>query len=184
MNTRLILFTSIAGLTLFFSGCSKNDDDHQGIIPLPPVENAFQEKYPDAKNPVFEIEGNYYVVDFNNEGSETTAWFTDQGVWMMEKIDDTEDYMLYALLNGGAPYLIRDGAYPDFDGSFEGNVKMHIMEDIKRCKVVTELHKKVAKCEMVSHEMVDGNPEIQRTMFSDGTKVTVDFGKQIYSIEM
>lgn len=71
---------------------------------------------------------------------------------MMEKIDDTEDYMLYALLNGGAPYLIRDGAYPDFDGSFEGNVKMHIMEDIKRCKVVTELHKKVAKCEMVSHE--------------------------------
>ena len=104
--------------------------------------------------------------------------------WMMEKIDDTEDYMLYALLNGGAPYLIRDGAYPDFDGSFEGNVKMHIMEDIKRCKVVTELHKKVAKCEMVSHEMVDGNPEIQRTMFSDGTKVTVDFGKQIYSIEM
>ena len=98
MNTRLILFTCIAGLTLFFSGCSKNDDDHQGIIPLPPVENAFQEKYPDAKNPVFEIEGNYYVVDFNNEGSETTAWFTDQGVWMMEKIDDTEDYMLYALL--------------------------------------------------------------------------------------
>ena len=87
MNTRLILFTCIAGLTLFFSGCSKNDDDHQGIIPLPPVENAFQEKYPDAKNPVFEIEGNYYVVDFNNEGSETTAWFTDQGVWMMEKID-------------------------------------------------------------------------------------------------
>lgn len=55
--------------------------------------------------------------------------------WMMEKIDDTEDYMLYALLNGGAPYLIRDGAYPDFDGSFEGNVKMHIMEDIKRCLV-------------------------------------------------
>lgn len=102
----------------------------------------------------------------------------------MEKIDDTEDYMLYALLNGGAPYLIRDGAYPDFDGSFEGNVKMHIMEDIKRCKVVTELHKKGCKCEMVSHEMVDGNPEIQRTMFSDGTKVTVDFGKQIYSIEM
>ena len=87
MNTRLILFTCIAGLTLFFSGCSKNDDDHQGIIPLPPVENAFQEKYPDAKNPVFEIEGNYYVVDFNNGGSETTAWFTDQGIWMMEKID-------------------------------------------------------------------------------------------------
>lgn len=53
MNTRLILFTCIAGLTLFFSGCSKNDDDHQGIIPLPPVENAFQEKYPDGQKPCF-----------------------------------------------------------------------------------------------------------------------------------
>ena len=107
MNTRLILFTCIAGLTLFFSGCSKNDDDHQGIIPLPPVENAFQEKYPDAKNPVFEIEGNYYVVDFNNEGSETTAWFTDQGVWMMEKIDIS--FAQYAInrLNMGIVYKIE-----------------------------------------------------------------------------
>ena len=104
--------------------------------------------------------------------------------WMMEKIDDTEDYMLYALLNGGAPYLIRDGAYPNFDGSFDGNVKMHIEEDIKRCKVVTDLHKKVAKCEMVSHEMVDGNPQVQRTTFADGTKVTVDFEKQTYNIEV
>ena len=91
--------------------------------------------------------------------------------------------MLYALLNGGAPYLIRDGAYPNFDGSFDGNVKMHIEEDIKRCKVVTDLHKKVAKCEMVSHEMVDGNPQVQRTTFADGTKVTVDFEKQTYNIE-
>lgn len=104
--------------------------------------------------------------------------------WMMKKIDDTEDYMLYALLNGGAPYLIRDGAYPNFDGSFDGNIKMHIEEDIKRCKVVTDLHKKVAKCEMVSHEMVDGNPQVQRTTFADGTKVTVDFEKQTYNIEV
>ena len=102
---------------------------------------------------------------------------------MMEKIDDTEDYMLYALLNGGAPYLIRDGAYPNFDGSFDGNVKMHIKEDIERCKVVAELHKKVAKCEMVHHEMVDGDPQVQRTTFADGTKVTVDFRQQTYTIE-
>ena len=109
MNTRLILFTCIAGLTLFFSGCSKNDDDHQGIIPLPPVENAFQEKYPDAKNPVFEIEGNYYVVDFNNEGSETTAWFTDQGVWMMEKID-----ISFAQLPAAVSTAFKQGFYSNW----------------------------------------------------------------------
>ena len=99
MNTRLILFTCIAGLTLFFSGCSKNDDDHQGIIPLPPVENAFQEKYPDAKNPVFEIEGNYYVVDFNNGGSETTAWFTD--------MDDGEDRHLFRPITGSGIHRLQ-----------------------------------------------------------------------------
>jgi len=36
---------------------------------------------------------------------------------------------------------------------------------------------------MVRHDMVDGNPMVQRTTFSDGTKVTVDFEKQTYVIE-
>ncbi|MDD2981082.1 MAG: DUF5696 domain-containing protein [Hespellia sp.] len=101
--------------------------------------------------------------------------------WMMDKVSETEDYMLYALLNGGAPYLIRDGAYPNFDGSFE-SLDTKIEEEIGRSKVVSDLHKKVAKCEMVRHEMVNGNYEIQRTTFADGTMVTVDFKKQTYII--
>lgn len=104
--------------------------------------------------------------------------------WMMEKISDSEDYMLYALLNGGAPYLIRDGAYPNFDGSFEGNVQeLKLEEDIQRCKVVADLHEKVAKCEMVCHEFVNGNSQVHRTTFSNGISVTVDFEKQGYTIE-
>lgn len=104
--------------------------------------------------------------------------------WMMEKINGGEDYMLYALLNGGVPYLLRDGAYPNFDGSFEGkNVEFSLEETIKRCKVVSDLHEKVAKCEMIRHEMVDGNAQIQRTVFSNGVAVTVDFEKGEYCIE-
>ena len=102
--------------------------------------------------------------------------------WMMDKVSEEEDYMLYALLNGGAPYLIRDAAYPNFDGAFEGGVEISIEDQIKRCKVVSDLHEKVAKCEMVRHEMVDGNPEVQRTTFADGTVVTVDFQAQTYQI--
>lgn len=101
--------------------------------------------------------------------------------WMMDRVSDDEDYMLYAVLNGGAPYLLRDGAYPNFDGSFE-TAELGLEEDIKRCDVVCALHEKVAKCEMVSHEMVDGDGTVQRTVFSDGTAVTVDFGKQTYEI--
>ena len=38
--------------------------------------------------------------------------------WMMDHVSKDEDYMLYALLAGGAPYLVRDGAYPNTDGAF------------------------------------------------------------------
>ena len=102
--------------------------------------------------------------------------------WMMDKVSEEEDYMLYAVLNGGAPYLVRDGAYQNTDGSFAGGVEITIEDQIKRCKVVSDLHEKVAKCEMVRHEMVDGNPEVQRTTFADGTVVTVDFQTQTYQI--
>lgn len=101
--------------------------------------------------------------------------------WMMDQVSGNEDYMLYAVLNGGAPYLLRDGAYPNFDGSFE-TLGIGLKEEIKRCDVVCELHEKVAKCEMVRHEMVNGDYAIQRTVFADGTTVTVDFKNQTYEI--
>lgn len=101
--------------------------------------------------------------------------------WMMEKAGD-DDYMLYALLNGGAPYLIRDGAYPNTDGSFDGGVDFTLEEKIARCKVVSGLHEKVAKLEMVSHTMVDGDYMVQKTTFADGTEVLVDFRQQTYQI--
>ena len=85
--------------------------------------------------------------------------------WMMDKVSEEEDYMLYALLNGGAPYLIRDAAYPNFDGAFDGAIEKKLEEDIERCKVVSDLHEKDSKMRMVRHDMVDGNPMVQRTTF-------------------
>ena len=103
--------------------------------------------------------------------------------WMMEKLNDTDDYMLYALLNGGAPYLVRDGAYPNIDGAFDGYIHLTPEETVKRCKIVSGLHEKVAKEEMVSHEFVNGDYKVQRTTFADGTRVTVDLCKGTYEIE-
>lgn len=87
MKTRLILFSLIAGIALIFTGCDNNNDNNEGVIPLPPVAKAFQEKYPNAKDAVFDIDGSYYVVDFKNNNIPTTAWFTDQGVWTMDKVN-------------------------------------------------------------------------------------------------
>lgn len=103
--------------------------------------------------------------------------------WMMDDIKGQEDYMLYALLNGGIPYLVRDGAYANIDGSFGDAVVAKLMqENIARCNVVSELHEKVAKCEMLWHKLVDGNPYVHRTKFADGTVVTVDLENHSYEI--
>lgn len=102
--------------------------------------------------------------------------------WMMEKVSADEDYMLYALLNGGAPYLVRDAAYPNIDGAFDGYVKMSLEEQVARAGKVSELYEKVGKREMLRHEFVDGNYNIQRTTFAGGISVVVDFEKQNYKI--
>lgn len=102
--------------------------------------------------------------------------------WMMDKASENDDYMLYALLNGGAPYLLRDAAYLNTDGSFEGDELFALEEMIRRSKTVSALHEKIAKCEMVRHRMNPENWWIQETEFSDGTKVKVDFKNQTYEI--
>ena len=100
--------------------------------------------------------------------------------WPMEQHE--EDYMLYALLNGGAAYLHKDGAYPNCDGAFEGKEQM-MKEEIKRAETVAKFQEKVAKCEMVAHEFVDGDPKIQKTIFSNGMSVIVNFHDNSYRIE-
>lgn len=52
--------------------------------------------------------------------------------------------MLYALLNGGVPYLIREGAYPHVDGAWDEERLRNVQEDISRCKAVCSLNSKVA----------------------------------------
>ncbi|MCI8400766.1 MAG: hypothetical protein HFI38_01505 [Lachnospiraceae bacterium] len=96
--------------------------------------------------------------------------------WPMDRLPDTEDYMLYALLNGGAAYVDKDGAYPGCDGAFDEARDKQLDEEIARYQVVSELQQRVAGREMVRHEFIDGDVNRQRTVFSDGTEVTVDLG--------
>lgn len=102
--------------------------------------------------------------------------------WIMDKVSEYDDYMLYALLNGGAPYFIRDAAYQNIDGAFQTDFSFTEKESYERCQIVAKLHERIAKCEMVSHEFIDNNYQIQRTTFSDGTTVTIDLTKQSYQI--
>jgi hypothetical protein len=74
---------------------------------------------------------------------------------------------LHCLLNAGLPY-VAPGA------------------DEKQTAYVKEaaaLSQRCATKEMVYHEFLDGSRRKQRTVFSDGTRVTVDFDTKEYKIE-
>ena len=111
--------------------------------------------------------------------------------WMMDILEyegadgsrSREDLMLYALLNAGAPYLIRDGAYENTDGSFAGCGSLGPEETAERCRIVQKLHERLACCRMMRHELLDADGERQRTVFSDGTSVAVDLRNGDYRIE-
>ena len=89
--------------------------------------------------------------------------------------------MLYALLNGGAPYLLREDVGPEYGTN---TVSFSIEEKISRSKIVSQLHEKVAKCELLRYDFVDGDTQIHRSTFSDGTVVTVNFRTQEYNIDI
>ena len=102
--------------------------------------------------------------------------------WMMEKYKD-EDYMLYALINGGIPYLKRESSYPNMDGCFGNDENLSLKERIKRCKIVMDLHKKVVYKELIKHEFIDNDYKKQKSVFSDGTEVEIDLNTNRFYIK-
>lgn len=99
MRTKILFFLLLAGIPFLWAGCDKDDNGEKGIQPTEPVAKAFAERYPDAQNIVFEIEGNYYEIDFTNDGRPTTAWFTDQGQWVMDKVKYPFSQLPQAVIN-------------------------------------------------------------------------------------
>ena len=101
--------------------------------------------------------------------------------WMMEKLPE-EDYMLYALLNGGAPYLVRDPAYMGIDGAFTLEEEMPWKTHLERVRAVSDFHEKVGEAELIRHEILDEKGYRQRSSFANGYSVEVDLKEGTYRI--
>ncbi len=86
-----------------------------------------------------------------------------KGAW---GIAGTDRGFYWALLCGGTIYYDADAS----------------AEDIAYGKVALELHRRVALCELTSHEFLDGNSRRRRSTFSDGTVVEADFDKEWFVI--
>ena len=92
--------------------------------------------------------------------------------WMLREGYDKKNDLpahrfLDAMLNGGAGYLPIDA---DED-------------DIKKIGELSALQEKVMFAEMINHEFLSDDYKIQRTTFSNGIKVTVDYNNETYFIE-
>jgi hypothetical protein len=86
-------------------------------------------------------------------------WFGAKGKKGGWGIPGCDSAYLHALLNGGTIYY-----------SINANE-----DDIRFGKTALELHARIAKQEMVSHEFTGEGYRRQRTVFADGTTVEVDF---------
>jgi hypothetical protein len=73
---------------------------------------------------------------------------------------------LYGMLNGGFPRI----------GIEEIDRQRSILDQM------TALHRRVALLEMTNHEFLDAQHNKERTTFSDGTTVTVDWNEKTVSV--
>ncbi|HOZ46783.1 MAG TPA: DUF5696 domain-containing protein [Candidatus Hydrogenedentes bacterium] len=92
-------------------------------------------------------------------------WCMSQGGgWGIPKSDAGQ---LHCLLNAGLPYVGPDDP----------------PEQIARVNEAAQLAARCGTLEMVNHEFLDDTWRRQRSTFSDGTAVTVDFDAKTYTIE-
>jgi hypothetical protein len=90
-------------------------------------------------------------------------WFLNRGSYGVPAEDLT---FLHGMLNGGMPYLRPD---PDDD-------------ELEKVRTLCALHKRVALERMTGHEFLDTSRRVQRSTFSDGTVVRVDFGNDTWQV--
>lgn len=76
---------------------------------------------------------------------------------------------LYGLLNGGLPQI--------------WNINEGLELNPELIRKMRELHEKVATSEMLYHEFLDRNYQKERTTFSDGTIVTVDWVTNTFDVQ-
>jgi len=136
--------------------CSELD-----LVNHSPYINAFMEFYGREK---FGVETPLINLVFHD--CIVTPWYTRKEIWGLPKNDSG---ILHCLLNGGVPCVEFGNA---------GEI------DVKYCDIACRLNNDVAFSKMVSHEFLSDNYKVQKTVFSNGTKVTVDFSNDEYFIEL
>jgi hypothetical protein len=106
----------------------------------------------------------------------STWYWGDSSDFLLEAAPEvTAKKDAFNILYGTMPMMWANG-----EGSWAKNREMFLRTYRNVCKV----HEKVATAEMVSHEFVTADRAVQRTRFSDGTVVVVNFGDRVYEAQV
>lgn len=94
-------------------------------------------------------------------------------------IPDGDSGKMHCILNAQTPYFnkaMREAN--DVDSQNDEDLIAHINE----VKKIASINEKLYNAELLNHEFLDKNYRIQRTTFSGGWQITVDFDKDIYKL--
>lgn len=81
---KLVLLAIIALGAVSLQSCD-NDDDNLKVSPT--LQGAFESHFPNIGYVEWERQGSLYEADFFDDGLECTAWFTENGTWLMTEYD-------------------------------------------------------------------------------------------------
>ena len=100
---------------------------------------------------------------------------------------DASDFLLQAapeVTPKKDAFNILYGTIPLLWANREGSWRTHRDVFLRTYRNTCKLHEAIAGAEMLSHEFVTPDRAVQRTRFSDGTEVIVNFGQTPYAAEL
>jgi hypothetical protein len=106
----------------------------------------------------------------------STWYWGDASDWLRQaapEVTDAKDAL--NILYGTVPLL-----WANKEGSWQADRAMFLRTYRRTCK----LHEAIAGAEMLSHEFMTPDRDVQRTTFSDGTAVIVNFGKAAFTLTL
>ncbi|MDR1557265.1 MAG: PepSY-like domain-containing protein, partial [Tannerellaceae bacterium] len=117
MNSRIAkaLIFSIVSLTpACLSDCTSPTSPED--VPCPPgikpgiqVLYAFEDRYPNAEDVAWDMEGNYYVATFTLLSAPANAWFDESGEWLLSLTEYAFEQLSYSI-----PEALSNSNYADW----------------------------------------------------------------------
>ncbi len=111
------LIASLIGVSTLIACGDKNEDNPPVSLVPSVVTEAFQAKYPNASNVMWDINNTYYIASFTNTKADNTssAWFVESGEWCMTDNASDEDSVPTAVKDAFTSSKYSEGTIDEVD---------------------------------------------------------------------